>query len=60
MAVDRDVVRRIGEDELRLGAFQQAVVGGLVASIPAQQTMAPQHPQISGLGDHGPGGYSGT
>ena len=51
MAVDRNIVRRIRKDEFRLGAFQQAVVGGLVASITAQQTMVPQHPEISVLGD---------
>ena len=36
MAVNRNIVRRIRKDELRLGAFQQAVVGGLVASITSQ------------------------
>ena len=36
MAVNRNIVRRIRKDELRLGAFQHAAVGGLVASITAQ------------------------
>ena len=44
MAVDRNVVRRIRKHEFRLGAFEQAVVGGLVAGIGAQQAMVPQHP----------------
>ena len=43
IAVDRDVVRRIREHELRLDAFEQALVGGLGAGIPAKQTVAPQY-----------------
>ena len=51
MAVDGDVVGRIGEHEFCLGAFQQVIVGGLVSSIPAQQAMCTEQPQISSLGD---------
>ena len=51
MAIDGDVVGRIGEHEFRLGAFEQLVVGGLVSRIPAQQAMGTEQPQISGLGD---------
>ena len=51
MALDGDVVRRIGKYKFRLGAFEQVIVGGFVASIPAQQTMVTEQPQISGLGD---------
>ena len=51
MAVDCDVVGRIGEHEFRLGAFEQVIVGGLVAGIPAQQAMGTEQPQISGLAD---------
>ena len=51
MAIDRDVVGRIGEHEFRLGAFEQLIVGGLVARIAAQQAMATEQPQIAGLGD---------
>ena len=50
MAVDGDVVGRIGEHEFRLGAFKQVIVGGFVARIPAQQAMATEQPQISGSG----------
>ena len=39
MAIDGDVVGRIGEHEFCLGAFEQLPVGGLVARIPAQQAM---------------------
>ena len=51
MAIDRDVVRRIGEHKFRLGACEQLIVGGLVSRIAAQQAMATEQPQISGLGD---------
>ena len=51
MAIDGDVVGRIGEHEFRLGAREQLVVGGLVSCIPAQQAMATEQPQISGLAD---------
>ena len=51
MAIDGDVVGRIGEHEFRLGAFEQLIVGGLVARIPAQQAMGTEQPQIAGLGD---------
>ncbi len=40
MAVDRNVVWRVREHELRLGAFEQVIVGGFVARIPAQQAMS--------------------
>ena len=40
MPVDGDVVGRIGEDEFRLGALEQLMIGVLVAGIPAQQAMA--------------------
>ena len=51
MAIDGDVVGRIGEHEFRLGAFEQLIVGGLVSRIPAQQAMGTEQPQISSLGD---------
>src|SRR5450759_5038427 len=35
VAVDCDVVRRIGEHEFRLGAFEQAIVSGFISSIAA-------------------------
>jgi hypothetical protein len=40
MAINGDVVGRIGENELRLSACQELIVGRLVAGIPAQQAMA--------------------
>ena len=36
MALDGDIVRRIGEHKFRLGACKQVFVGGFVARIPAQ------------------------
>ena len=51
MAIDGDVVRRVGEHKFRLGAFEQVIVGGFVASIPAQQAMSAEQPQIAGLGN---------
>ena len=55
VTVDRDVVRRIREHEFRLGAFEQTIVGSLVAGICAQQAMIAQQPQVSGPGDRGTG-----
>ena len=51
VAIDSDVVGRIGEHEFRLGACEQLVVGGLVSCIPAQQAMRAEQPQIAGLAD---------
>jgi hypothetical protein len=51
VAVDFDVVGRIGEHEFRFGAFEQPIVGGFIARIPAQQAMATKEPQITGLSD---------
>src|SRR5689334_1861310 len=51
MAVDGDVVGRIGEDEFGLGPCQELIVSGWVAGIPAQQAMATEQPQVSGLAD---------
>ena len=51
IAVDRDIVWRVREHEFRLGAFEQALVGGRIAGICAEQTVVSQHPQVSGLGD---------
>src|SRR5262249_22079907 len=53
VTVDGDVVRRICEHELRLGAFEQTIVGSVVAGICAEQAMISQHPQVSGPGDWG-------
>jgi len=53
VTVDGDVVRRIREHEFRLGAFEQTIVGSLVAGICAQQAMIAQQPQVSGPGDRG-------
>ena len=39
IAIDGDVVRRIGEHEFGLATCEQMIVGGLVAGIPAQQAM---------------------
>ena len=51
MAVDGDIVRRVGKDEFGLGAVEQAIIGGLVAGITAQQAMATEQPQIADLCD---------
>jgi hypothetical protein len=51
MAINGNVVGRIGEDEFRLSACQELSVGGLVAGIPAQQAMATEQPKVSGLAD---------
>jgi hypothetical protein len=40
MAINGDVVGRIGKHEFRLGARKELIVGGLVAGIVAQQVMA--------------------
>ena len=40
MAINGDVVGRIGEDEFRLRPCQQLIVTGLVTGISAQQAMA--------------------
>src|SRR3974377_1514446 len=53
IAVNGDVVRRIGEYKLRFGAFEQALISSFVASIAAQQAMIAKQPQISCLGDRG-------
>src|SRR2546423_7677533 len=55
VAVDGHVVGRVREHEFRLGAFEQTIVGSPVAGICAQQTMMPQQPELSGLGDRGAG-----
>ena len=55
VAVDGHVVGRIREHEFRLGAFEQTIVGSLVAGICAQQAMIAQQPQVSGPGDRGTG-----
>jgi hypothetical protein len=59
VAVDGDVVGRIREHKFRLGAFEEALVGGLAAGIRAQQTVVSQHPQVSGLGDDRAGSILG-
>jgi hypothetical protein len=51
MAIDGDVVGRIGEHEFRLGARKELIVGSLVAGIATQQVMATEQPQIAGLAD---------
>jgi len=53
--IDHDVVWRIGEHEFRLGGFEQAIVGGVVPGVPAQQAMGTEQPQISGLRDRATG-----
>src|SRR5262249_30376112 len=44
VAINCDVVGRVGEHEFALGAFEQAIVGALVAGICAQQAMSTQQP----------------
>ena len=56
IAIDGDVVRRIGEHEFGLATCEQMIVGGLVAGIPAHEAMCAEQPQISGLGDRRTGG----
>ena len=51
VAIDGDIVGRIGEHKFRLGACEQLSVGGLVPRIAAQQAMATEQPQIASLGD---------
>jgi len=51
MAINGDVVGRIGEGEFRLGACQELIVCGLVTGIPAQEAMATEQPQIASLAD---------
>ena len=51
MAIDGNVVGRIGEHEFRLAACEQMIVGGFVARIATQQAMGTEQPQISGLAD---------
>jgi hypothetical protein len=47
VSVDRDVVGRVGEQEVRTFVPHQQVKNGLVSSIPADQTMAPEMPHIA-------------
>jgi hypothetical protein len=51
MAINGDVVGRIGEDKFRLCPCQELIVCGLVTGIPAQEATATEQPQIAGLAD---------
>jgi hypothetical protein len=48
MPVDRDVVGRVGEDEVGLLVFHQQVEHRPVSGIAADQAMAPQPPYVAG------------
>ena len=46
MAIDRNVVRRIGEQEVGTLALQQAIEGLTAAGITAQETMTTEEPKV--------------
>jgi hypothetical protein len=47
VAVDRNIIRWVRKNEFRLGAFQHAVVGGLVPGIPAEQMVQQSEATVS-------------
>ena len=47
IALDRNVARRIGEDDIRLLSLEQKLVAGRVTCIATQQAVRPQDPQIA-------------
>ena len=51
IAVNRDVVRRVGEDELGFFSIQEVSIVLLIESIAAEDAMFTQEPQVAGLGD---------
>jgi hypothetical protein len=53
MSVDRDVVRRVGEQKVRPFVSHQAAEDGLVSSIPANQTMPTKTPHVACPRDSG-------
>ena len=53
MAVDGDVVRRVGEDHLRALIAHQPLVGVLLQRAAAQQKVLAELPQVAGGADRG-------
>src|SRR5262249_50866397 len=51
MAIDRDVVGRVGEHKICLGAAKQGGVGARLPSVATNQAMPPQLPLISRTGN---------
>jgi hypothetical protein len=51
VAVNGNVVRRIGKDEFSLRTGKELIVDSRVAGISAEQAMAIEQPQIAGLAD---------